>query len=215
MRGKVQAGTALGFAVVIGAVAVIGQGQARACSFGFPPYALDPAEAGVDTQRPATPVVSDVSVKRGTGPRGNGCHATASSCDDIGVITLHVAATDDRTPPGDMGFAVSVASGDAPADLSPLGQSVAVGADGTLTLIWLDGATNDQEEISWELTVRAVDKAGNISAGAATVSVYSGSTGCSISPGRRLPRSVEPIVVLVVAWLTAAFVLRRRRGRPG
>jgi len=206
--------TTLGVWLGLTIVGWAGARRAWGCTYSFPPYVTDPAESGVDTQVPAAPSVGKVTIKRGMGPRGSGCQSTSSSCDDIGAITLRLTAKDDRTAADAIGYTISVVRGQAPEDLSPLDQPLAQVGTNEVTLIWLDGGTNDQEAVDFDLRVRAIDKAGNVGPGT-LVPIQSGSTGCSVSPGARVVRLDRPLALALAAALSLGMLLTRRRRRPG
>ncbi len=138
-----------------------GAKAALACSFaGQTPHQLDEAEIVADAAAPGRPDVEGVGITRGRGPRDVGCSQQVSSCDDMGVIELSVSAADDRSPADELGYRLSLASGELPAGLQlPAG---AVRAErGLIVLPWSDGASDDQEAFSFELSLVAVDLAGN------------------------------------------------------
>ena len=179
-----------------------------ACSFGSPqPLVLDPQAKASDTTPPSVPVAKVDSVRRGRGPTTNSdCSQSASSCDDIGSIDIAVTATDDQTPTDRMGYQVEVVAGRLPDGLAlPTGPVLQMG--GHLYLHWIDGATDGQEPISFTLTIRAVDLAGNTSPPADVEVADIGGSGCSLV-GRRLGSSWAATVILL---LMAARCLRRVR----
>ena len=138
--------------------------KAFPCSIAILPHELDPAETAIDESLPQAPLVSLVEVKRGRAPQAApGGMMPASSCDDIGMITLRVAgASDDRTAAEALGYIAIVTSGEPPEGLQP--REAVRAPEGELVLHWLDGATDDQEPLDFELAVITVDLAGNRSA---------------------------------------------------
>jgi len=208
------------YKVALGAVALAAvsarAGTAGACSFPGPaPYTTDQAQEALDTVPPSSPDVGQVDVMRGTAGQ-RGCLEAASSCDDVAFVRIAVSATDDRTAASDLGYLVTVAGGTAPPGLSLVGKPAALAADGTLTLVWTDDQQASSQAIQFDLQIQTVDRAGNVSAGAATVMVDApGNGGCAaISPGAagggsRAARLLAPLV-LAGAWLAS----RRRRPPP-
>ena len=194
------------FLSTVFAVAAI-ERAALACSYGTPqPLVLDPQAQASDTTPPSVPVAKVESVRRGQGPTTNAdCSQSASSCDDIGSIDIALSATDDQAATDKMGYQVEVVAGHLPDGLAlPTGPVLLMG--GHLYLRWIDGATDDQEAVSFTLAIRAVDLAGNTSP-PANVEVSDGGSGCSLV-GRRLGSSWAAMVVLA---LVAARCLRRFR----
>ncbi len=178
-----------------------------ACSYGTPQaLVLDPQAQASDTTPPSVPVAKVDSVRRGQGPTTNAdCSQSASSCDDLGSIGIALTATDDQTAPEEIGYQVEVVAGHLPDGLElPTGPVLLM--EGHLYLHWIDGATDDQEAVSFTLAIHAVDLAGNTST-PANVEVSDGGSGCSLV-GRRLGSSWAATVILL---LMAARLLGRFR----
>jgi hypothetical protein len=153
-----------------------------------------------DTIAPAAPTVTVAAIRRGKGPEG--CSAT--DCDDLGSIDIALTAEDDQVSAGKVGFQVELSDGNPPSDLRlPSGPVLASG--GHLYLHWNDGASDDQESISFTVSIRAVDLAGNTSPPTTVRVSDGGSGGCSLG-GRRLGSSWATTIVLL--WV-AAVCLRR------
>lgn len=172
--------------------------SARACSFAVnEAHALDLAEVGLDTQAPAAIAEVRTQIIRG---RGDDCGA-ASSCDDLGRVELVVTAGgDDRTPAGSLGYRLVLVDGRLPRGAS-LPSEPARLSEGRLRIIWIDGASDDQESVSFTLSLIPIDLAGN-EGPATTVRVRDAGSGCSA--GR----------VELPVWVLAALALlyaRRRR----
>lgn len=182
---------------------------AQACSFGANTHQLDPAEKEVDSTPPGTPVVGPVKIARGRGPQRAGCGESASSCDDIGSIEFALSASDDRTAASMMGFRIVVARGNAPSSLFPLSMDVRP-SGGTMWVRWADGATDDQESLDFDLEVRAIDLAGNVSAEGAVVKVRQDVGGCSIGGGST--QTDDGMGIVALGMLATWAVGRRRRG---
>jgi len=191
-------------ASMAGAVAL--PSRARACSSaGDTPHLLDPAMQGIDQMPPTLAPLPAPQITRGKAPEQSGCTTSASSCDDLGSIGLSLQASDDVTPPTQIGYRLTLAAGSLPADLAlPGGAIESLG--GMLWLRWVDGATDDQEPIDFTLRVVAIDLAGNESA-PQTVRVTDGSGGgCTVARHRTPCRGL--VFVATAALLLAA---RRRR----
>ena len=189
--------------------AVVAIGRASlACSYGTPPaLVLDPQAQTSDTTPPSLPVAKVDSVRRGKGPTTYAnCSQSASSCDDIGSISIALTATDDQATADKMGYQVEVVAGHLPDGLAlPSGPVLLTG--GHLYLHWIDGATDDQEAVSFTLAIRAVDLAGNTSP-PANVDVSDGGSGCSLV-GRRLGSSWAATVVLLLLAVRCMRQFRR------
>jgi hypothetical protein len=169
---------------------------------------LDPAEQGIDVTPPHAPAVFELSITRGRGPqRGCGGETMATSCDDIGLVTLSVSADDDRTAKDETGYRIELASGKLPDGLLLPEQAVRASGGGQLTLHWADGATDDQEAIDFSLAITAVDLAGNESTTATTVKITD--AGGFMQLARRLgPRL--PLVALLFGLAMRRRAFRRR-----
>lgn len=144
-----------------GLVLLLVTGPAWPCSIAVEAHVIDENERAVDKAPPGVPEVKLAELKRGRGPRAAGDGSVGvSSCDDIGLIILHVVPPqDDRTPAGKLGYRAEWVSGDLPEDMD-LSRTVRLGAD-TMTLHWIDEARDDQDPIDFTIRVVAVDLAGN------------------------------------------------------
>lgn len=185
---------------------------AQACSFSANPHQLDAAETAIDTTPPSTPVVGPITISRGHGPSRSGCGSMASSCDDLGAVTFSLSATDDRTSAAMMGFRITASRPESVEGLFPLDMDVRP-YDGKMTVRWVDGATDDQESLDFDLEVRAIDLAGNVSAEGAIVRVRQDPGGCRIGRGATAGDDSVGVVVFAFAALTTA-VRRRRPALP-
>jgi hypothetical protein len=177
---------------------------ASACKPGSLPLHVIDAQAQVSDTTPPGPVTVTVSeISRGKGPDTNwaSCSQSASSCDDIGTVTLQVSAEDDQSPPDKLGYQLQLADGQLPSGLTLPTDAVRTLA-GALYLYWNDGASDDQEAISFSLAIRAVDLAGHLGPASTVVIHDPGSGGCSL-PARR-PNAPWPLVavtiLIVVRW---------------
>ena len=181
---------------------------ARACTFpGNQPYYVDPQAKATDTTPPSAAIVTVQSTKRGKGPERQGCGQSVSSCDDLGTILLRVSATDDQTEPTSLGYRVELTSGNLPAGLSLPTTAVSPALSGGLMLVWIDGASDDQEALSFVLSIRAVDLAGN-EGPPTSVEVHDpGAGGCTMNGHNPADSPLALMAVLL------AIVVLRRRGR--
>lgn len=164
--------------------------SAWACTISGPgAHAIDPTEAEVDHTAPHPPTgLQVVDIQRGTGPacdRSGVCSST--SCDDIAWIRLAwTPGGDDRTVDADLGARVRVVSGTAPEGMWPFDDAVRPFAAGTLDLVWIDGATDDQEALDFTIEVAELDRAGNESTPTRLRVTHRGTTttgptkGCSV-----------------------------------
>lgn len=197
--------------VCMAMVATVDQRSARACSLADNRYVFDPAEQAVDVQAPGIPMTRAVAVHRGRGPERNGCGISMSSCDGMGAINLMIQASDDRTPANAMGYRFAVVRGRAPDGLFAQGRDFRSYDATTVYLHWGDGATDDQEDLDFDLEVRALDRAGNVSAGAATITVRSEGGGCRVAGSRSRATTSAAVLLFALVALTAAARPRRRR----
>ena len=119
---------------------------------------------------------SSIRVTRGYGPF---CAAdgsiSSSSCGDLGVIGVSISAAWDEAAPelvedgtlqiqAGVGYRLRVVSGTPPDGFwlpeAPQGAFWSSG-NASFSLVWGDGATDEQEPFAFELGIRAVDLAGN------------------------------------------------------
>jgi hypothetical protein len=180
---------------------------AHACSLmANQPHTLDPQAQASDSTPPGVPTVSVESIHRGKGPESSGCSQSASSCDDIGTVSLLVSATDDQTSAESIGYRIELASGTLPSGLTLPSDAVrAIG--GRLFLIWQDGNTDQQEALSFSLSIRAVDLAGNVGQPATIqISDPGSGSGCTVAA-----RGLTLGWPTAIAILAGAFLFRRRR----
>ncbi len=182
----------------------------RACSFAGPTaHTIDPALQASDHVPPVWPSPPRAQVvQRGRGPQQNGCGGSASSCDDFGIITITTLATDDTTAPGRVGYRLSLAGGALPAGLSLPPDAVEPNADGSLALVWGDGATDTQDSFSFTLDIVAIDAAGNESAPQVLVIEDGARGGACALAGRPRAWGWVDLGALLVLGLMAT--LRRR-----
>jgi hypothetical protein len=106
-------------------------------------------------------------------------------CDDIGYVELTFPPP---LPSETVGYAFEVLAGHAPEGLLPeFALSAITHRDRTssLSLTWIDGATLEQEPISFVLGIRTVDRAGNRSRTVTRVLVQ--------DPGRQWTTGARPL----------------------
>src|SRR5450759_1160128 len=125
---------------------------ASACSFAAnPAHTLDGNAQATDATAPAAPTLTGVRDVRGKGPqRESLCSSSASRCDDLGQIELQMATTEGLTSAASMGFRIELAGGALPSDLTLPDYSV---RGSRLLLVWIDGASDDQEAFSFVLAI--------------------------------------------------------------
>jgi hypothetical protein len=180
----------------------------RTCSLATPAdHVVDPGEQQADTQPPAAPEVTGVSVRQPSAS-GGGCGGSTSgasgSCGDVGFINIAVRATDDRTASADMGYKISLASGSPPSTLKLPTKAIRASEPTGLFLYW----TGDATDLDFELQIFSVDRGGNVSATATVARVRSEREGgCSVA---RLPGGAGSQSLLFVAAAAIAWTGRRR-----
>jgi hypothetical protein len=198
-------------ALLAALTALVPARDAAACDVAAPsPLVVDAAEKAVDHTPPSAPTGVTTSVRRGRGPQKQGCGATsATSCDDVGTITLAPTATDDRTPAAKLGYRVRLVAGALPAGAS-LPAGAVVPFQGLLPITWIDGAEDDQEVIDFTVTLTAVDLAGNEGPASAPVHVTDpgGSAGCRVRGAGDAASAA-----LLAGLILAARAIRRGRRR--
>ncbi len=142
--------------VCLSLVALLGGGAAGACTYAQPPiHEVDPAEALVDVQAPGQVAGRVVRVQRGRSRL-----LLKSSCDDLGIIEIEIdAAEDDRTAPDELGYRLELSAGRLPRGLNLPPDAIRVGPDRRVLLVWPD--RGPRRKVDFQLTVQAVDKAGN------------------------------------------------------
>ncbi len=152
---------------IAGAVllAVLAAEPASACSVGVFLHRTSLWHRVVDWAPPLAAPVPSVRVYRGVGPRpsetSGAIRATATGCDDLGFIELTFP-----NEPGDevVGYTFEILAGYGPEwSLPDTTVRTYLRSDGmhALTLVWIDGATDEQEPLSFVLGIRTVDRAGN------------------------------------------------------
>jgi uncharacterized protein (TIGR03382 family) len=186
--------------------------DARACSLiGSQTHTIDPAMQATDQVPPTLPALPAARVRRGQ-PQESGCGLAVSSCDDLGVITIAVGATDDMSPRQSIGYRLTLESGLLPPGLSLPSEAIeAIPPSDQLVLYWSDAA-NDLNPFGFTLRIVAIDLAGNESEPQLLQISDDSGSGCAIARGPH-PRDGWPAAAaLAVAALSV--VVRRRRARP-
>jgi hypothetical protein len=164
-------------------------GPARACEpIGEIAHTVIASMQATDQTPPTLPALPPAEVHRSDGSNQGGCGA--SSCRDVGIISIAALATDDMTQRERIGYRFTLESGTLPASLALPTTAI----QGT-TLWW--GADTGEEPIDVTLRVVAIDLAGNESA-PQTVRVIDD------------PGGAGPAVLFVAALLLAT----RRRLEP-
>jgi hypothetical protein len=208
-----RAARVVGLAVSI--LASLPAGRALACE-----YSEDVLNVGATGMGAPPGPIGEVTytVQRGKGPVSSGCgQSSASSCDDIGSITLDFAMSEDAdNDASEVGYRVRIVEGNPPIDfMAPAGPLVARangdGRQGTLSLHWADGATDDQETIAFAVTLTPIDADGNEGPESDLISIRSEAAGgCVLA---RHPRTRSELSIGAGLLLGLAWVLRRSRAR--
>lgn len=202
-------GTVLTFLLLAG----LAPGRAEACSVApNPAFEVDLAEAAIDTEAPGAIPAIEITVGRGKGPQGCG----ASSCDDLGTITLTITPpADDRTAPTELAYRVRLVEGHVPGHLLDHGELEGVWLSNyeshgvQLYFNWVDGAEDVQEPLGFTLEVAPVDKAGNEGPATTVVVVHGGEMrGCSIGG---VPVPFAALMMLVTIAIVGTARLARTR----
>lgn len=180
----------------------------EACSFApLTMHELDPDEQMVDTTPPEAPQLADIAIVRRP-VNASGCAGARSSCDGSGEVGIQLAPTaDDRSQPEQIGYVLEFAGGALPENLGLPEEPVRPDGSGT---IWLLFSDRDQS-LDFQLSVRAVDLAGNEGAALTVDVVSSQAAGCSAGSGRGQPTTWA----LLFGALCLAAGRRRWRWRGG
>jgi hypothetical protein len=179
-----------------------------ACTFEPPTeHEIDRLEQEVDTIAPAVPVITEVTITRGT---GHGCGETRMECDELGIIEIAIESNDDRTPVDKIGWHIELTGESIP----PITINPYDIEQNPIILSWADGAYDEQEPLDFNIRIIAVDLAGNVSSSGINVPIMHGGDdgGCGCRPGaRHRVHGQYAAIVLAVVVLTARRW--RRRGR--
>jgi hypothetical protein len=186
--------------------------DARACSLiGPQPHIVDPALQASDQVPPTLPAPLPARIKRAELAQQTGCGAQVSSCDDLGIIYITAHATDDMTPPEEIGYRLSLESGMLPPGLTLPPDAIRPGEPSDqLLLYWSDQGDGVEEPFAFTVRIAAVDLAGNESAPQLLLIADepSGHAACAVARGRFSLPGLAGIAALAVLLAT------RRRRRP-
>jgi MYXO-CTERM domain-containing protein len=161
------------------------------------PHMLDPGYAS-DTVAPSA-VTASAGVVR-SDPDDDGCGGgTATTCSDIAMIGISVAATDDAAPAAKLGYVVHVVGGTPPDRLTGDAMPVQPPVPGRLYFYF---SAADRDGFELELEIRARDLNGNLGPPTIVVVGEPGESGCSTSQ----PATLGGVVLALIALLA-----RRRR----
>jgi hypothetical protein len=160
-----------------------------------------------DTTAPTAPADIEGRLHRGVGPTQGLFGASSSSCDDLGWIELELdVAVDDVSATENVGYQLRILDGSLPDGLQ-VEETRRIdflnGDRGVLTLLWVDGATDEQESFDFTLGIAAVDEAGNVGEEVTVALADAGSDGrgCATTQGGG-----------AIAVLAALALVARRRG---
>ena len=141
--------------------------DAAACSIGVDElYQTDPTRLALDGTAPG--IITNLTYEVERGEQSGGCGGQSSSCDDLGILQLHVTAPeDDLTAQDDLGYRVKVVDG-APPEGSSLPEDGATAFRGwgetrsSFTYVWIEDEGVAGEPFRFAVKVAAVDRAGNV-----------------------------------------------------
>jgi hypothetical protein len=150
---------------------VVGLSEAAACTF------FEPLRFAVDTNKqpedPAAAAMSSVQVDIDMIWRGHSPDTLSSQCPEIGGVAVFMGPLSEK-----VGYELEVVDGELPAGLvlptvpvMPIGVASAIDEAGDqfaknpdqksdFSLIWDDGATDEQEPFDFELVVTPIDQSG-------------------------------------------------------
>ncbi len=164
---------------------------AEACSFiGHAPFELD--DEVEDEQAPDAADYGEVTLKRGVGPEGVFVQSS-TSCDDLGWISVDILAPEEA-----LGFSAELLEGQPPDDFGLLDGPFSLLEGDRLQLVWIDGATDDQEAFDFVLGLTPMDRAGNEGPTLEIPLSDGGAGGCSSAAARP-------------SWMLALLALLWRR----
>jgi hypothetical protein len=157
-----------------------------------------------DDTPPAAPTASVERIKRGKGPKQEGCSQQVSSCDGSGYLLVNVSAA----PESDVGFVLEI-KGRAPETFANYAGRPLEPHDfepGKLRLPWEDG--EGEKGYDFEIEIWSVDRAGNMSETSTRLRIDNdGSDGCNA-------RSSDSHGGWLAALCALMFVRRYRHGTP-
>lgn len=138
-------------------LATVLPGAALACMIAEPPkMKVSDAARATDKQPPSKVVARIAEVKRGKA-------IALTSCGDMGQVVIQiVAAVDNQTTKSRLGYRVKLKGGELPRGLRLPHYPVLTDTKRRIHLHWPDGrGLLEKPPLSFELTVQAVDRAGN------------------------------------------------------
>ncbi len=188
-------------ALVVASTVLAAAGTALACTIPLPTEFVTSADPS-DTTAPLISEAAVFDLKRGSD--GQGCSGT-SSCGDIAMLALDLAATDDVSPGAEIGFRVRVVEGSLPHGALPVSYT----ADVSATRFLITWTETDAESFDAVLEIVAVDRAGNRSA-PRLLSVDGGGLACSATNGGFGAALGFAPLALVLALITRRAQRRRR-----
>ena len=187
-----------------------------ACSVAAAPaHEVDPSEVARDDTPPDPPTgLTVVTIDRG---RGATCDADgvcmSTSCDDLGIVALEWRpGSDDRTPADQLGVVIRVA-GDEDFWFAERGEAVRPYSAGAHSLIWVDGASDEQEPLDLVLEVSHIDLAGNESEPVTVRVVHEGSMSPPDKSGCATVTAGASVLLTLLGGLPV-FLRRTRRFGP-
>lgn len=200
-------------------VAMLWTVEAWACSLASPAEHTV-TENPTDVVAPSVPT-ADVAIVRGHGPvETEDGSLMSSSCDDLGFLNLSLAATDDVSAPGNLGYVVTlVEGGDLPdgLTLSTDGMVPVRTESGGLTISWIDEEMDEQDAFSFEIDIAAMDEAGNLGEPARLLVEDDGLGDVGEEDGEGEPAGCATVPAAAgwfgIALAGVAASRRRRRGR--
>lgn len=163
---------------------------ASACDLATPPTLVIAANPA-DTTPPSTATVDVAKVRGG---RDGGCRSGHGDCSDLTYVDFEVAASDDVSTSDAIGYAFETEPPNVLAGSGPIVPDAA----GRIRL-WLNG-TSQATGPDVDVRVFAVDRAGNVSAQPALVTIDRSGGGCRLAT--RLDEGAP--------WLVAAIALLAR-----
>jgi MYXO-CTERM domain-containing protein len=187
---------------IIAATAAAMTRDARACEpLGYITHTVDPSMQATDQMPPTLPAIPPAQFHFANDDSRGGCGG--SYCPDVGSIQITVAATDDWTKPGQIGYRLSLVAGAlAPGLMLP---ADAIEPGGSLLQLYWDSTTG--RPVDFTLQVVAIDLAGNESA-PQTVRVKNDSGhACAVAQTDAHPGAAG---ITLLALIATAYGRRRR-----
>jgi hypothetical protein len=188
-------------AAVVATALVMLRADARACDpVGDFPHTLDPSMQAADQTPPTLPAVPAPTIHYGADD-SSGCGD--AKCGDATYIGIAALATDDVTPPADIGYRLSLVDGVLPANTTLPATAIDPFLDQVRVYF-----PHDTVAFDFTLQVVAIDLAGNESPPQSVHVHHFESSECSLGRGG----AARP----AVGWIAVAALIacaRRRRRR--